>query len=154
MEGRNFKGINQETNSREPLICESVPKILSYPIISLRVQWKLLTILTTSNKSVWTNVSWYVKVCIFWKCIQYTINWNKTQMLKKFISDKMNGTRNALFFLSRAPTHHSFTFNLRFLHELQHNVRLSKTVCRVFLFWFHFVFINISVQQNARTLWL
>ena len=33
-------------------------------------------------------------------------------MLKKFTSDKINGTKDALFFLLRAPTHHSFTFNL------------------------------------------
>ena len=31
---------------------------------------------------------------------------------KNFPSDKTNGTKNALFFLSRAPTHRSFTFNL------------------------------------------
>ena len=30
----------------------------------------------------------------------------------------MNGTKNALFFLSQAPTHHSFPFNLRFFLEL------------------------------------
>ena len=35
-------------------------------------------------------------------------------MLNKFPSDKMNDTKNAHFFLSRAPTHHSFTFNSRF----------------------------------------
>ena len=46
------------------------------------------------QKSVWSNVFWYVKVCIFWKCIQYTIYWDKTQMLKKFPSDKMKGTKN------------------------------------------------------------
>ena len=58
-------------------------------------------------------------------------------MLKKIPSDKINGTKNALFFLSRAPTHHSFTFNLRFLYELKHKVRLSKTVCGIFdSFWF------------------
>ena len=34
------------------------------------------------------------------------------QMLKKFSLGKISGTKNALFFLSRAPTHHSFTFNL------------------------------------------
>ena len=108
------------------------------------------------QKSVWSNVFWYVKVCIFWKCIQYTIHWDKTQMLKKFPSDKINGTKNALFFLSRAPTHHSFTFNLRFLHELKHKVRLSKTVCGIFHFRFRFVFIKvyIFVQQNSWTLWL
>ena len=49
-------------------------------------------------------------------------------MLKKFPSDKMNGRKNTLFFLSQASTHHSFNFNLRFLYELNHKVRLSKTV--------------------------
>ena len=34
------------------------------------------------------------------------------QMLQKFLSDKSNGTKNALLFLLRAPTHHSFAFNL------------------------------------------
>ena len=99
---------------------------------------------------------WYVEVCLFWKCIQYTIHWDKTKMLKKFPSDKINGTKNALFFLSRAPTHHSFTFNLRFLHELKHKVRLSKILCGIFLFWFRFVFIKvyIFIQENAWTFWL
>ena len=75
-------------------------------------------------------------------------------MLKKFPSDKINGTKNALFFLSRAPTHHSFTFNLRFLHELKHKVCLSKTVCGIFHFRFRFVFIKsyIFVRQNAWAL--
>ena len=69
-------------------------------------------------------------------------------MLKK---NKTKGTKNALSFLWRAPDHHSFTFNLRFLYELKHNVRLSKTVCGIFHFRFRFVFIkvHIFVQQNA-----
>ena len=70
-------------------------------------------------------------------------------MLKKVPSDKINGTKNVLFFLSRAPTHHSFSFNLQFLYELKHKIRLSKTVCGSFYFRFRFVVI---VQQNARTL--
>ena len=53
-------------------------------------------------------------------------------MLKKIPLDKINGTKNAFFFLSRAPTHHSFAFDLRFLYELKHKVRLSKTVCGIF----------------------
>ena len=36
------------------------------------------------QKSLWSNDSLNVKVCIFWKCIQYAIHWDKTQMLKKF----------------------------------------------------------------------
>ena len=55
-------------------------------------------------------------------------------MFKKFSSDKINGTRNALFFIARAPIHHSFTFYLRFLYELKHKVRLSKTLCGIFHF--------------------
>ena len=75
-------------------------------------------------------------------------------MLKKIPSDKINGIRNVLFFLSRAPTHHSFTFNLRVLYELKHKVRLSKTVCGILHFRFCSVFIKvyIFVQQNAWTL--
>ena len=38
-------------------------------------------------------------------------------MLKKIYSNKINRTKNAVDFISRAPTHHSFTFNLRFLYE-------------------------------------
>ena len=72
------------------------------------------------QKNVRKNVFWYIKVSIFWKCIQYTIHWGKTQMLTKFPLEKTNGTKNYLFFLLQAPTHHSFTFNLRFLYELKH----------------------------------
>ena len=56
--------------------------------------------LKNEQKSVWTNVFWYIKVCMLWKCIQHTIHWDETQMLK-----------NLLSFLSRGPTHHNFTFN-------------------------------------------
>ena len=72
-------------------------------------------------------------------------------MLKKFPSHKINGTKNALFFLSRAPTYHTFTFNLRFLYELKHKYRLSKTVCGV-SFRFVFIKVYIFVQQNKWTL--
>ena len=51
-------------------------------------------------KSVWSNVFWYIKECIFWKCIQYTRNLDKTHMLRKFPLDKINGTKNVLFSFS------------------------------------------------------
>ena len=101
---------------------------------------KALDDFKNTQESVWSNVFGYVKVCIFWKCIQYTIHWDKTQMLKKFPSGKVNGANNALFFLSQAPTRYSFTFNLRLLHGLKHKVRLSKPVCGIFHFQFGFVF--------------
>ena len=98
----------------------------------LRMHWKLLTILKTIIKSVWSNVFWYAKVYIFWKFIQYTTHWDKLLTSKKFHLDKINITKYALFFLSRAPTHHSFTFNTQLLHELKYKVYLSKP------FFFHF----------------
>ena len=81
---------------------------------------------------------------------------DKTQMLKKFPSNKINGTKNALFFIWRAPTHHSFTFNLRFLYELKQKVFLSKTMCGIFRFrlGFFLIFVQVYffVQQSAWTL--
>ena len=102
------------------------------------------------QKTVWITAFWDVKVCIFWNCIQYIIYWDKTQTLKKISFGQNKWYKN---FLSRAPTHHSFTFDLRFLYELKHKVRLSKTVCRIVHFWFIFLFIyyfyfifNINIQ--------
>ena len=42
-------------------------------------------------------------------------NKRKNTNYKKPCSDKINGTKNYLFFLSQTPTHHNVTFNLRFL---------------------------------------
>ena len=53
-------------------------------------------------------------------------------MLKKIPSDKINVIKNALFFLSRALSHRSFTFNLQFLYKLKLKVHMFKTVCEVF----------------------
>ena len=61
-------------------------------------------------------------------------------MLKKFSSDKINGTENALFFYSRAPTYHNITFHLQFLHV--------SRVCRIFYFRFHFVFMIVLFLFN------
>ena len=55
----------------------------------------------SKQKCVGRNGFWYVKVCIFWKCDQYTIHWDRRQMLNKFSLDEINDTKNALFFLWR-----------------------------------------------------
>ena len=105
----------------------------------------------------WSNVFWYVKVWIFWKCIQYTVHWSKTQLSKKKnLLDKTNGRENALSFIPRAPNHPCFSFNLRFVYELKLKVCLTKTVCRTFHFRFRFAFfkIYIFVQQSTAILWL
>ena len=68
---------------------------------------------------------------------------DKTQLLKKCPPEKINGKKNVLFFVSRALPHHSFTFNLRFLHDLKHKIRLSKTVLGILHFRFNFVFLKL-----------
>ena len=148
--------LNSLLNIDTKILPKSISNKLKTVLPTLRIHWRLSMILKTSNKSVWGNVFWYVKVCIFSKSIQYPIHWDKTKILKKFHSDKINGTKNFLCFLSRAPTHHSFTFNLRFLYELKQKGRLSETVSGIFHFWFRSVFIKvyIFVQQNTWTLWL
>ena len=87
---------------------------------------------------------------------QYTIRWDKIQMLKKIPSDKINITKYIIFLLSQVSTHHSFTFNSQFLYELKHMVHLSKTVRGIFHFRFPVVCIKvyIFVQQKTWTLWL
>ena len=84
--------------------------------------------------------------------IHYSLNYNTS--VEKILSDKINGTKNPLFFLLQAPTHHSFTFNLQCLYELKLKVCLSKAVCGIFHFRFRCVFIKVYhfVQQNAWTL--
>ena len=47
------------------------------------------------NKQKVYEVMFYVKVCIIWKCIQYTIPRDKTEKLKTFPSEKINSTKNA-----------------------------------------------------------
>ena len=73
-------------------------------------------------------------------------------MLKKVPSDIINCIKNVLFFLSRAPTHHSFTFNLRFLDELKRKVPFSKTVCGIFHFRSSFVFIIENLVYTIEKL--
>ena len=71
-------------------------------------------------------------------------------MLKKNFFGQKIVTKNALFFLSRAPTHHNFTFNSRFLYELKQKIHLSKSMCDISHFRVPLVVIkvHIFVQQK------
>ena len=52
------------------------------------------------KKSVRGNVFCYVQVFIFWKSIQYTMHWGKTQMLKKIIRIKQALQKMPFLFFS------------------------------------------------------
>ena len=56
--------------------------------------------------------------------IHYTVRQNANVKKSPFVQNKRY--KNALFFLSRATTHHSFAFNLRFLYELRRKIHLSS----------------------------
>ena len=64
-----------------------------------------------------------MKKYVYFESVFNTLYIEIEKNVKKIPSHKMNGTKNALFFLSQAPTHHSFTCNLRFLYELKHKIR-------------------------------
>ena len=49
---------------------------------------KALDDFENKRESIWTNVFWYVKVYIFWKIIQCTINWDNTKMLQNILRGK------------------------------------------------------------------
>ena len=125
----------------------------SFLVISTRTQqrrvlWTILfkdTLKTLddfkSNESVWDNVLDMQKyIYIFWKFIQCTI---QNADVKNISFGLNKRSKICTIFLSRAPTHHSFTFNSRFLYELKHKVFLSKSVCGILHFRFRLVFIKV-----------
>ena len=58
------------------------------------------------QRSVWSNVFWYVNIYLFWKFIQYTTHWDKTQMLKK-TSFRQNKRYKKCTLFSFASSHSS-----------------------------------------------
>ena len=70
----------------------------------LRIHWRLSMILKGSNRSVLSNIFGMQKYLH-----------SESSFNTLYIEIKHARLKNALFFLSRAPIHHSFTFNLRFL---------------------------------------
>ena len=64
--------------------------------------------------------------------VHYTLRENTN--VKKIIFGENKRFKRCSLFFSPAPTHHSFTFNLRFLYELTHMVCLSNTMCWIFHF--------------------
>ena len=92
---------------------------LHYFVLPLRIHWRLLTVLKTSNKSVWSNVFWYVIVCVFCKCIQYMIYWDKTKMVKRFPLDKITS-------IQKLPSY--------FFHELQ-LITVIFLICDFYMGW-------------------
>ena len=109
------------------------------------------------QNSVRSNDFWYVKEYIFWKFIQYSIHWDKWQMLRKFLSEETFG-KNMLSF---------------YLRDLQ-LITVLHLICDSYMSWstrfvslklcvgfsildsasFSSITVYIFVQQITWTLWL
>ena len=97
-------------------------------------------------KTLWSNIFWYVKLCIFWKCFPYIIHWGKTQMLKKIPSDKISSTKNVYFFFRELQ----FITVLLLIYNFymsRNTSSASLNLCLAFsdfdsvLFWLKFIFL-------------
>lgn len=120
-------------------------EIFSLNWVPIKDTLKVFEGFKSNVKIVWSNVSWCLKVTIFWKFIQYTIHWDQNQMLKKFPWDNRSVTKNALFIVLLS-FRDSYMGWIKFYH--------SKSMCWIFYFRFWFVFIKVSIffQQEAWTL--
>ena len=119
--------------------------------------WRPTTISKSSKKVYEVIFFWYVKARIFWKCIQYTIHWDKIRTLKKFPSDKISGTKKPSFFFRELQLITALLLTCdSYMHWSTLKVRLSKTMRGIFHFGFRFGFIKVYVfaQQNGWTLLL
>ena len=70
-----------------------------YLCINLSDTLKAFDDFKNRQKSVSSNVFWYAKVCIFWKCIQYIIHWDKTQTLKRVLFGQNKRYKKCSLFL-------------------------------------------------------
>ena len=110
-----------------------------HPAILFKDTLKAFNDLKNKHKTVWSNMFWYVKVCIFWKCDTLYI-----EIIQKF------STKNAFFFVC-VPQLITVLLLINDFFVLKHKVRLSKSVCEIFHFQFRFSFIQvyIFVQQGS-----
>ena len=114
----------------------------------LKMHCRLSAIIKTSYKSEWSNVFWYVKVYIFSKVIQYTLQCDKTQMLKNFLRTKKKTLQKMHYFFFRElqliPVllliHNSYTSrSTRFI---------SLKLCGIFHFRFRLYFCSAKSTDS------
>ena len=84
----------------------------------VRIHWRLSTILKTSNKSVRSNAFWYLKVCISWKCIHYTMHWELQLITVLLLSCELIWAEAQGSSLTRVPK-----VPFRFFDKLKYEIR-------------------------------
>ena len=94
---------------RSSLVCTRKFKIAIKLPQLFKTSSKVYEVMFLICKSMYILSISYVYIYIY-IYIYVTIQWNKTKILRKFPSGKINDTKNVLLFLLRAANHHSFTF--------------------------------------------
>ena len=87
-----------------------------------------------------------VKVCT--ESLFNTFIFRLSTNVEKIPSDKINVTKNALFFLLRAPAHHILTFNSQFLFELKQFISLNQ--CKVISIFDSVSFLLKFIFSSAK----
>ena len=112
-----------------------------------KVRWNLSMILKT-NKKMYELMFFDIKKYVYSESVFNTCR--KNTNFKKISFGQNKRYKKFPFFLWRTPAQHSFTCNLRFLYELKHKVRLSKTVCGIFHFRFRLLFIKVYIFCSTK----
>ena len=112
---------------------------------------------------VLTDQDWLIinmKKCFLMWCKSTSSSLFHTIYIEKKHKNKKNFLQGKwmlqkiLFFLSQTLSHHSFNFNLWFLHELKHKIHhFFRSLCGILQFWFRLAFTKVSifVQQKVLT---
>ena len=101
----------------------------------LRMHWSLLAIFDF----------WYAKVCILWKFFQYSIHWDKTDMLKIFFGQNKRYKKYPLFsFASSSSWRFSFLFAIFLQAKARCSLHLSK-LCLGFSIFDSVLFLLLNV---------
>ena len=122
-------------------------ELLEYNRFCLKNTMKAFGDFKNKQKGVRGNIFWYVEVCLFWKFVQYVIQWDKTHWDINFL--QINGRKKCpLFFFGELQL-----ITVLFLISCSYVIRLSKWVCN-FKFCFGFIKVYVFGQQKVWTFWL
>ena len=99
----------------KPLLTFSYDHITIFPVCKNR-----LSAILKASKTVHEVMVFNMQKYLYCKSVFSKLFIEIKQMFKKILSDKINGTKNAVFFLSQAWTRQRFILNLRFLYEQKH----------------------------------
>ena len=118
------------------LLCNFVEITLRHGCFPVNLQRIFRTPFTKNTSG---RLLLYVKICIFWKCLQYTIHWDKT---KKISFEQNKRYENALFFFRELQL---TTVLLLISDSYMSKVCLSETGSGIFHVRFCFFFIKVYI---------